>query len=143
VGKAAVGIAILAHFIAGPTARQNMGGRRVYRGCRCLRRPNPRLVCCCGYAAVLWLTPLGRNVMCCVRFAAREAMSAGRPRHGEALPMTQCVVCQINVSAGRRTHGPCVPTGVVCRFVARARRCSLWRLRETATPWRGPTEDEA
>jgi hypothetical protein len=63
-------------------------------------------------------------------------VTAGFPRY-EALRgfrcVSQCVVCQINVLAGRRTHGPCVPTNVV--FV-------LWRerrLRETATPWRGPT----
>jgi hypothetical protein len=29
----------------------------------------------------------------------------------------QCVVCQINVFAGRRTHGPCVPTFRGCSRV--------------------------
>jgi hypothetical protein len=37
-----------------------------------------------------------------------------RPWRGVAMSMAECVVCQINVSAGRRTHEPCVPTDV-CR----------------------------
>jgi hypothetical protein len=53
------------------------------------------------------------NVLCRLgscRGLSRGAMSARRPRQGEALPMVQCVVRQINASPGRRTHEPCVPT---------------------------------
>jgi hypothetical protein len=48
---------------------------------------------------------------------ARKALivTAGFPKY-EALRgfrcVPQCVVCQINAVAGRRTHGPCVPTNV-------------------------------
>jgi hypothetical protein len=61
-------------------------------------------------------------------------------------------VYQINVSADRRTHEPCVPTGVVCCFVAReAFECALVELdllvelvgRENGVCGKRPRHDEA
>jgi hypothetical protein len=55
-----------------------------------------------------------------VPFCGERGVSGrGRPRQGEALQLAQCVVGQINALAGRRTHGPCVPTAYEGVFVAR------------------------
>jgi hypothetical protein len=91
-------------------ARQACGGGRKWSLIRetfiiCSSIPTAR----CGVSRGFQPTADVHRLGSC-RGLSRGAMSARRPRQGEALLITQCVVHQINASSGRRTHEPCVPT---------------------------------